>query len=107
MPTVVSSSTPTPPAAAFQPVMRILKRPTNSTNSSVSSVPSTESFSEREARYQAARERIFGNGEPLSSSSSSAVVRNPRGPEEEKGFTQRNGNTSQSQAPTLTRTDDG
>ncbi|KAK0205427.1 hypothetical protein DFS33DRAFT_766157 [Desarmillaria ectypa] len=95
MPTVVSSSTPTPPAAAFQPVMRILKRPTSSTNSSVSSdVLSAESFREREARYQAARERIFGNGD---SEPSSTVVRNPRGPENgsaDKGFTRR-------------RTDDG
>ncbi|KAK0469063.1 uncharacterized protein EV420DRAFT_1633496 [Desarmillaria tabescens] len=99
MPTVVSSSTPTPPPAAFQPVMRILKRPTNSPNSSVSSVPSTESFREREARYQAARERIFGNGNENGEGlgPSSTVVRNPRGPEEgstEKGFTRR-------------RTDDG
>lgn len=95
MPTVVSSSTPTPPPAAFQPVMRILKRPdTNAANSEVPSVPSgEESFREREARYQAARERIFG-GEREREQPTSTVLRNPRGGSAEKGFTRR-------------RTDDG
>ncbi|KAK0194472.1 hypothetical protein F5146DRAFT_998850 [Armillaria mellea] len=94
MPTVVSNSTPTPPPAAFQPVMRILKRPAAS--SGVPAAPSgeeEESFREREARYQAARERIFGS-EREREQPSSTVLRNPRGGSAEKGFTRR-------------RTDDG
>ncbi|KAL7284559.1 hypothetical protein ACG7TL_001851 [Trametes sanguinea] len=61
-----------PPPAALQPVMRILKRPSASPSSSASSPgsssandPSTsKSYAEREARYQAARERIFGGSQP-------------------------------------------
>ncbi|KAJ8475187.1 hypothetical protein ONZ51_g6719 [Trametes cubensis] len=66
-----------PPPAALQPVLRILKRPqasatASSSNSSSpghsaagSPAPSADgpkSYAEREARYQAARERIFGEG---------------------------------------------
>ncbi|KAF8065058.1 hypothetical protein FPV67DRAFT_1501321 [Lyophyllum atratum] len=96
-----------PPPGAFLHTMRILKRPSNSSNPSTPppNSTSTESLKEREARYQAARERIFGAGEespPASANASSqslsskdkrerrgpnpqnsqgvAVVRNPRGP---------------------------
>ncbi|KAL4247769.1 hypothetical protein ABKN59_008604 [Abortiporus biennis] len=78
---VISSSSTGPstipllPQAAFQPTLRILKRPptnplsSNSSSSSSSSYTSTgpgsglesqKSYAEREAEYQAARERIFG-----------------------------------------------
>ena len=64
-----------PPPAAFQPALRILKRPTASpsSSSSASSVPtlgsgssssSSGTYAEREARYQAARDRIFGDSSP-------------------------------------------
>ncbi|OSC96499.1 hypothetical protein PYCCODRAFT_1441025 [Trametes coccinea BRFM310] len=61
-----------PPPAALQPVMRILKRPSASPSSSASSPGSStandpsasKSYAEREARYQAARERIFGESQP-------------------------------------------
>ncbi|KAG6882102.1 hypothetical protein C0993_011895, partial [Termitomyces sp. T159_Od127] len=51
-----------PPPAAFQPTMRILKRPGADASSKPATPPpsSAESLREREARYQAARERIFG-----------------------------------------------
>ncbi|KAF9467188.1 hypothetical protein BDZ94DRAFT_1249804 [Collybia nuda] len=93
-----------PPPGAFEPKMRILKRP--SAPSSKPSTPppssaSAESLKEREARYQAARERIFGEESPREGSPSPksprerkerkssgsphhtpsvSVVRNPRGP---------------------------
>ncbi|KAK0223937.1 hypothetical protein IW262DRAFT_1370017 [Armillaria fumosa] len=89
MPTVVSSSTPTPPPAAFQPAMRILKRPGTGTVANAAAAPSAGeegSFREREARYQAARERIFG-GEREQATGASTVLRNPRGGSAEKGFT--------------------
>ncbi|KAI0768250.1 hypothetical protein BD413DRAFT_614581 [Trametes elegans] len=66
-----------PPPAALQPVLRILKRPSasgsatpSSTSSGTSSpapsaagggLSASNSYAEREARYQAARERIFGD----------------------------------------------
>lgn len=114
MPAVImaSSSTtsrtvlPSPPGA-FQPTMRILKRPTgsNSTPSTPPTSASAETLKEREARYQAARERIFGEDgaardssstslsspkgqkerkspTPNQSASAAAVVRNPKGPAE-------------------------
>ncbi|KAJ7861282.1 hypothetical protein B0H13DRAFT_2568349 [Mycena leptocephala] len=58
---IVSGAAAAPPAAALQPKMRILKRPTNA--GPVGLPPPTvagETLKEREARYQAARERIFG-----------------------------------------------
>ena len=64
---VISSSNTTsvvsPPPAAIQAPMRILKRPTASPNSSTNSAisQSSDTLAEREARYQAARERIFGD----------------------------------------------
>ncbi|KAG6816624.1 hypothetical protein H0H87_004471 [Tephrocybe sp. NHM501043] len=100
-----------PPQSAFQPTMRILKRPNSGANSKSATLPpssSAETLKEREARYQAARERIFGPdtgtttplSEELSTNASnsahlisftgkrerameptpSAVVRNPKGP---------------------------
>jgi len=74
---VISSSSTTstiapPPITAFQTPMRILKRPSASTNSNANSSASQgssgQTLAEREARYQAARERIFG-GEDGSGSS--------------------------------------
>ena len=68
MPELLISSSSTmstavpPPATAFQAPMRILKRPSsqNSSSNSSSSQTPAESLAQREARYQAARERIFG-----------------------------------------------
>jgi len=84
------------------PQMRILKRPSPTTTAvpSASSVAAGGTLREREARYQAARERIFGvpgdeslqntvdknNGESKKASRTSSynssvkVVREPRGP---------------------------
>src|ERR1700720_2578348 len=62
---ISSSSTTTtvvaPPALAFKTPMRILKRPSlqNSSSNSGSQTPA-ETLAQREARYQVARERIFG-----------------------------------------------
>lgn len=100
----ISSSVVSPPPAAFQPALRILKRPSPSASSSSSqaSIAATDlqkSYAEREAQYQAARDRIFGEGTPPSSNSavkppsrknspipspsitSVAIVRQPRGPD--------------------------
>ncbi|KAF7328173.1 hypothetical protein MVEN_02574900 [Mycena venus] len=109
---IVSSSTntaPAPPAAAFQPKMRILKRPTN-TGPATPPLPvvAGETLKEREARYQAARDRIFGReGDGTSSPGDKkgrqpspagvGVVRDPKGPASEgqdippKGFRARSG----------------
>lgn len=109
---IVSSSSsasmvPPPPAAAFQPALKILKRPVNNrTNSSPSPSVPKESIEEREARYQAARDRIFGENASsgsvsseastvqLSSKNDNTVIRNPRGPDDtntapSKGFDSR------------------
>ncbi|KAG6887962.1 hypothetical protein C0995_011355 [Termitomyces sp. Mi166 len=101
-----------PPPGAFQPTMRILKRPSSGADGKSATPPpsSAESLKDREARYQAARERIFGPDsgvstpleEPTANSttssypidfkdrrewikgtSSTAIVRNPRGPSTE------------------------
>ena len=67
---VISSQSSTavpPPPAALQPSLRILKRPSTSDSASphaASPSPAAEqqrSYAEREAQYQAARERIFGD----------------------------------------------
>ncbi|KIK93023.1 hypothetical protein PAXRUDRAFT_829408 [Paxillus rubicundulus Ve08.2h10] len=55
---------PSPPAA-FQPTLRILKRPspsqsTSATSTSLSLAQTRSTFAEREAQYQEARNRIFG-----------------------------------------------
>src|SRR5258705_484485 len=82
------------PLAAFQAPIRILKRapPSPSAGSGGSNTPSTtkQSLAEREARYQAARDRIFADGESGKAETqeksggrageSITVVRNPRGP---------------------------
>jgi len=71
MPELVLTSSSTastvapPPITAFQTPMRILKRPSAShndpsANASASPGASSHTLAEREARYQAARERIFG-----------------------------------------------
>lgn len=53
-----------PPPAAFQPTMRILKRPSPSQSASNSttslSLQTRNTLAEREAQYQEARNRIFG-----------------------------------------------
>ncbi|KIJ94629.1 hypothetical protein K443DRAFT_125146 [Laccaria amethystina LaAM-08-1] len=114
-----SPSTHLPPQAAFtqQPSMRILKRPSASNSQSSSASLSSalqpngaETLKEREARYHAARERIFGGDtpppppSPSPSSTDKAkpqtqsvkVVREPRGPANgrqstSKGFGERKG----------------
>ena len=113
MPTIVSASSAgqaLPPPAAFQPALRILKRPSpspsNSDPSSNSSTLDSSTLKEREARYQAARERIFGadgaNASPPAVSidtppPAARIVREPRGPgeskdsESSKGFARRGG----------------
>ncbi|KAJ6545481.1 hypothetical protein B0H19DRAFT_1266908 [Mycena capillaripes] len=112
-----NASAAAPPAAAFQPKMRILKRPTNP-GPAVAPPPAAagETLKEREARYQAARDRIFGTegdgasspGDKKSGQASPAgvgVVRNPRGPASEaqdtppKGFGARSGNPPPSPNP--------
>jgi len=106
---IISSSTTTatvvpPPATAFQAPMRILKRPSsqNASPNSTSSQTPAETLAQREARYHAARERIFkgddGSGSNVSDTGSVKskhvggarnespsipavnVVRNPIGP---------------------------
>ncbi|KAH7101197.1 hypothetical protein BKA62DRAFT_703867 [Auriculariales sp. MPI-PUGE-AT-0066] len=67
MPDIIPSSTlaSSPvPTAAFTGPMRILKRPAASSNPSgnASPTPSAKPLADREAEYQAARERIFGSG---------------------------------------------
>ncbi|KAI8989636.1 hypothetical protein BD414DRAFT_484758 [Trametes punicea] len=103
-----------PPPAALQPVLRILKRPSASTSTTTSmagspsprasatsspspSLDASKSYAEREARYQAARERIFGespdgnkSADGSSSTTTSAnnnsdgvsvqIAREPKGP---------------------------
>jgi hypothetical protein len=86
-----------PPASAFQPPIRILKRSVASTqncpNDDSSTFASTEtSLAERAARYDAARERIFGGTTEASAEGSregvpvSVVIRNPKGPEHVQGL---------------------
>ncbi|KAF7351792.1 SUZ domain-containing protein [Mycena sanguinolenta] len=88
------------PAAALQPAMRILKRPSLSASPTSTPVPegggktAAEALKEREARYGAARERIFGLEETSPASESKekegrerkGMTRNPRGPAKERGF---------------------
>ena len=86
-----------PPASAFPSPIRILKRSATSTQNSVTdgfstSATTTETFAERSARYNAARERIFagtaegsvgpGDGVPVPVST---IIRNPKGPEHAPG----------------------
>nr|GAT57936.1 predicted protein [Mycena chlorophos] len=109
--TASSSSAPIVPLApaAFQPQMRILKRSPNATPSpsvTPAATPPGESLKEREARYAAARERIFGKEEPSpvvltpeekkrakekekkalqQQPPSSSISRNPKGPSDAAG----------------------
>ncbi|KAJ3567937.1 hypothetical protein NP233_g6038 [Leucocoprinus birnbaumii] len=113
MPTLVSTRTGSvipPPAAAFQPAMRILKRPSSSSpsqNSSVTSPPPGETLQEREARYAAARERIFGSESSESlpaapkptSPNNVKIIREPKAPDtsdvtQSVGFKGRGGKTA-------------
>jgi SUZ domain len=58
-----SSGVSLPPPAAFEAPLRILKRPSAANSKSPSPVTGPQpqkTFQEREAQYQAARERIFG-----------------------------------------------
>lgn len=93
MGTAVSSVIP--PASAFQPPIRILKRSVAPTQNCPSDDPSTSTstvtLAERTARYDAARERIFGGTAEASVGSSegvpvSAIIRNPKGPEHVQGL---------------------
>ncbi|OBZ66703.1 SUZ domain-containing protein 1 [Grifola frondosa] len=98
-----TTTTVSPPPAAFQPALRILKRPNAATATSSSSfTPSSDaqkSYAEREAQYHAARERIFNSSQTGSqkddpnirvtlsgeatphSGPSAKIVRQPRGPD--------------------------
>ncbi|KAJ7602539.1 hypothetical protein FB45DRAFT_966282 [Roridomyces roridus] len=98
-----SSSATGPPAAALQPALRILKRPPQAPGQTTPP-PATqgETLEERDARYQAARARIFGSAEestgPADGSTSAkgkkekqkggggSVTRHPRGPEQASSF---------------------
>lgn len=94
MPELVLASTRNvvPPASAFDAPVRILKRslvPAHKlTDTSPSASATTETFAEKSARYNAARERIFANtieGEVKvvgggEGGAASLVVRNPKGP---------------------------
>lgn len=96
-----SQSLPPPPPAAFQPTLRILKRPSPNTSTSNvgvgSPTPVTSpspgptsgsgagsggtspvprgTLAEREAQYQEARSRIFGGKEKLEGPSSGSISR--------------------------------
>ena len=108
--TSTTASASIPPQGVFdqQPKMKILKRPTATSPSALQSTPSTDNASaqdslrEREARYNAARERIFGSESPASSSSNVTtpkppntsqpqvkLVREPRGPNSDSPFASR------------------
>lgn len=120
----VSVTTPTLPLNQ-PPTMKILKRPSASPSASStnSSTPVGETFKEREARYQMARERIFGasSEQPAESTdttksqgshkkansavapSAVKVVRNPRGPPNNKpGSASENGFRARNKPPTAT-----
>lgn len=91
-----STSVPLPPPAAFEAPLRILKRPSSNSKSPSPStgVQIQKTFKEREAQYQAARERIFGeetsgkdkdssgSGKPKTAldSAKSSIIRDPLGP---------------------------
>ncbi|KAH9992332.1 hypothetical protein BJV77DRAFT_910035, partial [Russula vinacea] len=88
-----------PPASAFQPPIRILKRSAGPTRKGVSDSSRSSAaitggtFAERSARYNAARERIFAAGATEAGTDTgdgnsggggaavSAIIRNPKGPE--------------------------
>ncbi|OJA14954.1 hypothetical protein AZE42_03697 [Rhizopogon vesiculosus] len=66
-PSSTGTSVVSPPPAAYQPTMRILKRPSPSQSASNSttslSSQTRNTLAEREAQYQEARNRIFGTSE--------------------------------------------
>lgn len=74
-----SSSTVPPPAAAFQPSIRILKRPSASSNCQPVTPPAADaqqkSFVQREADYQLARERIFGGSTTRAETTATLVAK--------------------------------
>ncbi|KAJ7211062.1 hypothetical protein B0H12DRAFT_1329951 [Mycena haematopus] len=84
MPHLITSTAATPPAAALQPAMRILKRPSAAPTSPLPPPAAPgETLREREARYQAARDRIFAGSADGGSDQKgvgAGVVRNPKGP---------------------------
>ena len=102
-----------PPPAAFQPALKILKRATTGPASPSPTTPSSaevqKSYAEREAKYQAARQRIFNEAArpDVSSDATSAatqtrdplpvdtgsvgVIRAPRGPAADAGSTSSRG----------------
>lgn len=89
MPELVISSlntSPPPPPSILQRPMQILKRPTasNSSPATTSQTGTNESLTQREARYHAARERIFG-ADSEQKEQETVVVRNLRGPTEQGG----------------------
>lgn len=75
-----------PPPAAFQPTLKILKRPATGTAPPIPAVPSSadvqKSYAEREAKYQAARQRIFNDaarpGVTSDTTSATAETRDPQ-----------------------------
>ncbi|KAF5350593.1 hypothetical protein D9756_008676 [Leucocoprinus leucothites] len=123
MPALLSSRTGSvipPPAGAFQPAMRILKRPQSSSSSASQGSPATsppptgESLHEREARYAAARERIFGldgSDESVATSpklsNNVKIIREPKAPDsapgkqqaQSAGFRGRGGKTASATRP--------
>ncbi|KAF9523810.1 hypothetical protein CPB83DRAFT_774915 [Crepidotus variabilis] len=105
--TSTSASLPTLPLNQ-PPAVRILKRPSGSPSQSSTNANTSagDTLQDREARYQAARHRIFGTSVPYASPASSSnslpmqrVIREPRGPEAlgdqpntvNKGFRERKG----------------
>jgi len=83
------------PAAAFQAPIKILKRNASSnttgdaaSGSSTAASQSAQTYSEREARYHAARQRIFADagseGGKDKEKAGNSVVRQPLGPGEDQ-----------------------
>jgi hypothetical protein len=107
MPQVVTSSGPTavPPAGVFQGPIKILKRSTSPKSSDTTRTSqndgSADSYAEREARYQAARNRIFADGDKKATEKEIAtVLRQPLGPSDQaqqisKGFGKRRAKDAQ------------
>ncbi|KAF8513706.1 hypothetical protein BU17DRAFT_95061 [Hysterangium stoloniferum] len=80
--TTTTTRIPVPPAAALQGPLRILKRPSAASSSSPSpsgGAQAQKSFKEREAQYQAARERIFGEAAAASKETDKDAAGPPAG----------------------------
>ncbi|KAG5652655.1 hypothetical protein H0H81_004211 [Sphagnurus paluster] len=88
-----------PPLAAFKPKMRILKRPVSNTSSNPTTPSSStlaESLQEREARYQEARDRIFGSADGSKSPTSDTNMNDSsNSPNSSKDRRERRGQLSQ------------